>query len=85
MATEIPACVECALEGRPLPVDPKMPRPEEANPAVVSVDVAEQNLKTTDIHHQYGLYLCGEHVGSLAEITANNGTLVSIIVRARLR
>lgn len=85
MAKETPVCVECALEGRPLPADPTMPRPEEANPPVVSVDIAEQSPKTTDIHHQYGVLLCGEHVGSLAEITANNGTLVSIHVRARLR
>lgn len=76
-------CVECALEGRPEPEGP-VPTDEEANPPIVSVDIASQNPKTGEIHQEYGVDLCGEHLGEAVRLEAERGGLVSVKVRARL-
>lgn len=65
-------CRECQLEMRT----------EDANEAIVSVDIIESVGQT--FTPQYDVLLCAEHIGIVTGVLANNRTLHSITVRARL-
>lgn len=66
-------CRECKVEGRT----------DDANEAIVSVDITEST--GSKFIPQFGVQLCGEHIGETARILAENGTLNRIVVHARLK
>lgn len=65
-------CRECEAEHRT----------DDRNPAIVSVDITESS--GSEFWHQYGVPMCAEHLGDVARVLAENGSLNRIVVHARL-